>query len=75
VIENQQGRVVVRPPGGEFRTILEAGVATLIWDPLRGDTLLIATRDGRLIAASAPGFAPREVGELGDAADQAIWVP
>jgi len=75
VIENQQGRVVVRPPGGEFRTILEAGVATLIWDPLRGDTLLIATRDGRVIAASAPGFAPREVGELGDAADQAIWVP
>jgi len=75
VIENQQGRVVVRPLGGESRTILEAGVASLIWDPLGGDTLLIATRDGHLMAASAPEFEARLVGDLGGMASQAAWVP
>jgi hypothetical protein len=75
VIENQQGRVEVRLPGEEFRTILETNVAAMIWDPLEGTTLLIASQDGTLYAASAPEFAPRAVGDLGSRVSQAIWVP
>jgi hypothetical protein len=75
VIENQQGRVVVRSPGGEYETILEAAVAAMIWDPLAGTTLLIASQDGVLYAASAPDFEPRPVGDLGSRVNQAIWVP
>jgi hypothetical protein len=75
VIENQQGRVVVAGPGQEFHTVLEADVAALIWDPLSGDTLLIAAQDGTLYAASAPDFVPRVVGDLGSRIAQVAWIP
>jgi dipeptidyl aminopeptidase/acylaminoacyl peptidase len=75
VIENTQGRVVVRVPGGDWREILQADVAQLVWDPTSGDTLLIAARDGTLYAATAPDFVPRIVADLGGSVDQAIWVP
>ena len=75
VIENTQGRVVVRVAGGEWREILQTDVAQLMWDPVSGETLLIAAQDGRLYAASAPDFVPRIVADLGGSVDQAIWVP
>lgn len=75
VIENQQGRVVVRSPGEDSRTILETDVATMVWDPAAGSTLLIAAQDGILYAASAPDFEPRLVGDLGSRVSQAAWVP
>jgi dipeptidyl aminopeptidase/acylaminoacyl peptidase len=75
VIENTLGRVVVRGPGSDWREILQADVSQLLWDPISGETLVIASQDGRLYAASAPDFAPTIVGNLGGGADQAIWVP
>ncbi len=74
VIESQQGRVVVRSPGDDFRTILEADVATMIWDPVQGSTLLVAAQNGTLYAASAPDFVPRVVGDLGSRVAQAAWI-
>jgi len=75
VIEDTQGRVVVRVAGGDWRQILQTDVAQLVWDPTSGETLLIATRDGTLYAATAPDFTPRVMGDLGGSVDQAIWVP
>ena len=75
VIQDTLGRVVVRVPGGDWREILQADVAQLVWDPTSGETLLIAGRDGTLYAASAPDFTPRVTGDLGGSVDQAIWVP
>ncbi len=75
VIENTQGRVVVRVAGGDWREILQTDVAQLVWDPTSGETLLIAARDGTLYAATAPDFTPRVMGDLGGSVDQAIWVP
>ncbi len=75
VIENTQGRAVVREPEGDWREILRVDAAELLWDPLSGETLLIAAQDGRLYAASAPDFIPRVMGDLGGSVDQGIWVP
>lgn len=75
VIENQQGRVVVQVPGEGFRPILDGLVTTLIWDPLAGDTLLMAMEDGSLYAAAAPDFVPHKMGNTGSRVDQAIWTP
>jgi hypothetical protein len=55
--------------------ILVESVAEMIWDPVTGETLLIATQDGKLYAATAPDFTPRVMGDLGGSVDQAIWVP
>jgi hypothetical protein len=75
VIENQQGRVEVKVPGGDWHTIMKGLVDELIWDPITGDTLLIALEDGSLYAASYPDFAPRLMGDLGGIVNQAIWLP
>jgi dipeptidyl aminopeptidase/acylaminoacyl peptidase len=75
VIQETQGRAVVRAGQDPWREILEVDVAELLWDPASGETLLIAARDGTLYAASAPDFIPRAMGYLGGAVDQAIWVP
>ena len=75
VIENYQGRVVVKVPGGEWQTILNGSVKQLIWDPIEGRTLLIALEDGSLYAASYPDFTPRLMGSLGGRMDQVIWLP
>ncbi len=74
VIENYQGRVVVRVPGGDWMTIQTGFVSQLIWDPIDGKTLLIAMDDGSLYAASFPDFTPRLMGNLGGI-DQALWLP
>jgi hypothetical protein len=66
---------VVRAGQDPWREILEVDVAELLWDPVSGETLLIAARDGTLYAASAPDFIPRAMGHLGGAVDQAIWAP
>jgi dipeptidyl aminopeptidase/acylaminoacyl peptidase len=75
VIENQQGRVEVMVPGGDWHTIMKGLVDELIWDPITGDTLLIALEDGSLYAASYPDFTPRLMGDLGGRVNQAIWLP
>ena len=69
------GQVVVKAHGGEWQTILDQPVAELIWDPINGNTLLIARQDGFLIAASYPDFTLRTMGDLGGSMDQAIWLP
>jgi hypothetical protein len=75
VIENTQGRVVVRVPGSDWREVIQTDVAQLVWDPISGETLLIAAQDGKLYAATAPDFRPRVVGDLGGGVDQAVWAP
>ncbi len=76
VIENFQGRVVVKDTTRDWRTILEnISVAGLIWDPINGDTLLIALQDGSLYSAAYPDFTPRMQGNLGARIQQAVWVP
>lgn len=78
VIENRQGRVMLKIPGGEWQTILavlNGSVDKLIWDPISGDTLLIALDEGSLYSASSPDFTPRLIGNLGGGTSQAIWTP
>ncbi len=75
VIQNQQGRAMVRIPGGEWQKVMDGMVKQLIWDSATGETLLIALEDGSLYAASFPDFTPRLVGNLGGVVDQAIWLP
>jgi hypothetical protein len=75
VSENNQGRVVVKEPGGEWQTVFTGNARSLIWDPIDGNTLLIALDDGSLYAASVPDFTPREMGTLGGSIDQAVWLP
>ncbi|HEX7620715.1 MAG TPA: hypothetical protein VF359_05895, partial [Anaerolineales bacterium] len=58
VIENYQGRVEVKAPGSEWKTVLNYSVRQLIWDPIDGRTLLIALGDGSLYSASYPDFTP-----------------
>jgi hypothetical protein len=79
VIENKAWSVVVKVPGKDWQTILNGRVgqligSQLIWDPLDGRTLLIASENGSLYAASYPDFTPREMGNVGSI-DQAIWLP
>jgi hypothetical protein len=75
VIENQQGRVVVKVPGGDWQTILEEGtVDALTWDPASGETLLIVLREGPLYAASYPDFTPRKLGDV-TGVNQVLWLP
>ena len=54
--------------------VIDLPLGALIWDPIEGTTLVGST-GGTVYAASAPDFIPRQVGELGDGAEQAIWVP
>ncbi len=75
VIENQQGRVVVRIPGGDWQDILDGSVDVLIWDPVTGENLIIVLRDGSLYTASYPDFNTIKQGDLGRAINQAVWLP
>jgi hypothetical protein len=75
VIENRQGRVMVKASESDWQAVIEdVTVEKLIWDPISGETLLIVLRDGALYAASAPDFAPRPMGEV-PGATQAVWLP
>jgi len=74
VIENQQGRVVVKTSAEDWKTIINGMVDQLIWDPINGNTLFIAARDGSLYAASFPDFTPHMMGKAGSI-NQAIWLP
>jgi len=73
VIENQQGRVVVKVPGGDWQTVLEGDVAALAWNVMASETLTIVLKDGSLYTASAPGFNAQVMGAV-EAVNQ-IWVP
>ncbi len=75
VIEDQQGRVDIKLPDGDWETLMMGLVDELIWDPITGDTLLIALQDGSLYAASYPDFSPRLMGNFEGRTNQAIWVP
>jgi hypothetical protein len=75
VIENQQGRVVVKVGNDDWKTIMDGSVDELIWDPISGNTLLITLKDGSLYAASSPDFTPQKMGEMGGHVSQVIWLP
>jgi hypothetical protein len=73
VIENQQGRVVVKVPGGDWQSILDGDVEALAWNPMTPETLTIVLKDGSLYTASYPDFAPQWMGKV-EGVNQ-IWVP
>ena len=75
VYENYVGRVMVRVPGGDWQTILKDTSGELIWDPLVGNTLLIAGEDGNLYAATYPDFTPRILANITGGVSQMIWSP
>ncbi len=71
----QTGRAVVKVGGGGWQTVLDGTVDALIWDPVRGDTLLIAMNDGSLYSATYPDFFPQLMGDLDGTFNEALWVP
>jgi hypothetical protein len=73
VIENGQGRVVVKAPGGDWQTVLEGDVAALAWHVMASETLTIVLKDGSLYTASAPAFNAQMMGYM-EGVNQ-IWVP
>lgn len=73
VIENQQGRVVVKVPGADWQTVLEGDVQVLAWNPVSAETLTIVLKDGSLYVASSPDFTPQLMGKV-EGVNQ-IWVP
>ncbi|MGD0173974.1 MAG: hypothetical protein ABSC61_06020 [Anaerolineales bacterium] len=75
VIENRIHRVKVKFPDGTWHAILEGNVGAMVWNPLESNTLLIALENGSLYAASAPDFAPREMGSMNAVIRRAAWVP
>jgi len=75
IIENQEGRVVVRIPGGDWQQILDGSVDVLIWDQITGENLIIVLRDGSLYTAFFPDFKTIKQGDLGRAVNQAVWLP
>jgi hypothetical protein len=75
VAEEKFNSLVIREPGGEWQTVLEGGIAALLWDPLSGETLLIALENGELFAAAAPDFTPRSLGLLAGPIERAAWTP
>jgi hypothetical protein len=76
VIENQKSRVSVNAGDGDWKTILDGHqVDALIWDPISGNTLLMALHDGSLYAASFPDFTPLKMGGTGNGFSRAVWLP
>lgn len=75
VIENQQGRVEVKTPNGDWQKIFDGFVDALIWDPASGETLLFLGHDGFLYAASYPDFTPRKMGNNMEGVNQVVWLP
>ena len=73
VIENQQGRVVVRVPGVDWQTVLEGDVEAMAWNPVSPETLTILLNDGSLYTASSQDFTPQLMGKM-EGVNQ-IWVP
>jgi hypothetical protein len=73
VIENQQGRVVVKVPGGDWQPVLDGDVEVLAWNPMSPETLAIVLKDGSLYTASSPDFTPQRLGKV-EGVNQ-IWVP
>lgn len=75
IIENYEGRVVVRTPGGDWQHILDGSVDVLIWDPMTGENLIVVLRDGSLYTAFYPDYNSIKQGDLGGRINQAVWLP
>jgi hypothetical protein len=73
VIAEHRSRLMVRTSGGDWRTVLEEKIGAMLWDPLTGETLLIALENGELYTATAPDFTPRKTGDLIGPIEQAAW--
>jgi hypothetical protein len=75
VIENRIGRIEVRVPGGDWKKIADGFfVDGLIWDPVDGDTLIIATEDGAIYKAQYPDFAMKKMGSINGHVSEVIWL-
>ena len=70
----QAWRVMVRQGAGEWLKFTDGIVDNLLWDPIRGDTLLIGMQDGSIYRAQVPGFEVELIGNLGGRMRQSIWI-
>lgn len=76
VIENRVGRVEFKIPEGNWQTLVSGFfIGKLIWDPVNGDTLVIAAEDGTIYNATYPEFIPVKLGSIGGNITQLIWLP
>ena len=65
---------MVRQGAGAWMKIAGGIVDNLLWDPIRGDTLLTGMQDGSIYRAQALGFEVELIGELGGRIRQSIWI-
>lgn len=75
VIENRVSRVEVKEPGKDWFSIAtDFHVDALIWNPIDGKNLLMASEDGTLYSAAYPDYELVRMGEMGGYISQAVWV-
>jgi hypothetical protein len=75
VIENRIGRIEVKIPGEDWQKIADGFfVDALIWDPVNGDQLIIATEDGIIYRAQYPDFAMKKMGSIDGYVSEVIWL-
>ena len=75
VIENRIGRIEVKVPEEDWQKIAEGFfVDALIWDPVNGDKLIIASEDGVIYRAQYPNFAMKKMGSIDGYVSEIIWL-
>jgi hypothetical protein len=55
--------------------VMEGDIGAMVWDPLSGDTLLVASESGELYSVSAPDFTPQPIDILAGPIERAAWIP
>jgi hypothetical protein len=75
VYENYVAQVMLKVPDKAWQKVITGVSGELVWDPAVGNTLLIASEDGLLYAATYSDFTPRQVADFGGGAYQVIWSP
>ncbi len=75
VIENRQGRVVVSTDSLNWMDIETGLIDGLLWDPVNGNTLIMAVDDGTIYTATFPEFSPMPAGNIPGGIRQMIWTP
>ena len=75
VVEDKRHFLKIREPGGDWQTVMEGDIGAMVWDPLSGDTLLVAFESGELYSVSAPDFTPQPIDILAGPIERAAWIP
>jgi hypothetical protein len=75
VVDDKRHFLKIREPGGDWLKVMEGDIGAMIWDPLYGDTLLVAFESGELYSVSAPDFTPQPIDVLAGPIERATWIP